>query len=270
MSHLIEDGLLSSAWGPPHTYFSYDPETSGWAYKMVDVDTGSLDSEITSPSGGHWLAWSGSAPLSRDGNLPATKLKLVTKVEFDTIGRETKLTLPNGRVDHKVYDVDMVMEFPAWDSSANEPLLPIQVVETDGAGRTVKSFAAKPSASEGTSIPTGIDDHQSDYVSWTKVSYDSWNGRLTHIDRYHDIPSSGEGTISTNFTRTGYEYDDMGRREYVVHQVSGAPNSSGVEQVTKLEYDIMGRVVRRLQGVSGTSHACGATANDYDYASGEA
>ena len=37
------------------------------------------------------------------------------------------------------------------------------------------------------------------------------NGNLTAEWRYHDIPSSGSGSIETNYLKTSYVYDDLGR-----------------------------------------------------------
>jgi len=65
------------------------------------------------------------------------------------------------------------------------------------------------------------------------------------------------GQMSTNYYRTIYRYDDLGRRHVEIEVVSGTSVSDGVEQVTQTVYDKLGRVVEVRKGVSDASHNMG-------------
>ena len=244
-------------------YYSYHPDTGGLAFEMVDVNTGSLDTEITSPSG-DWLSWSGSAPFTRGPSF--TALELVTEHEYDDLGRKTRTIDPDDS-DHRItYQGEEVRYFPYWDATANKPELPVRVTKTNGGGQVIEQYDVDPAQAElNNGVPklkTGTS--QSNYTSWTINTYDDENGQLVAIDRYHDIPSSDTGSHSTNYHRTGFIYNDEGQRAYTVQQVSGAPNSSGVEQVTNQIYDVLGRVIEVKRGVSGSAHNLGSGTDNYD------
>ncbi|WP_146602845.1 hypothetical protein [Novipirellula aureliae] len=191
--------------------------------------------------------------------MPPTNRLLVSTSEFDSQGRVVKRTDSGGAEHYTVYETNRTLSFPYWDSSSSECLQPIQVSIVDDSGRQTESYAVAgdyASISTSGSVPTGFSSEpsQSDYTSWTKQGYSELTGKIDHVDTYHDIPSSGAGTLSTNFYRTLYRYDDQGRREYTVQVVSGTSSSSATEQVTRSLYDFQGRIVEQQTGVSGTSH----------------
>ncbi|MCA9217073.1 MAG: hypothetical protein KDB27_28590, partial [Planctomycetales bacterium] len=95
-------------------YYSYHPETGGVAYQMVDVNTSSLASDITSGSSGKWVAWSGSAGLTRDAGNP-TALELVTKTEYDEMARKRLVIDPAGEEHYTAYADGVTYEFPHWE-----------------------------------------------------------------------------------------------------------------------------------------------------------
>jgi RHS repeat-associated protein len=78
---------------------------------------------------------------------------------------------------------------------------------------------------------------------------------LQQADRYHDIPASGFGTLSTNFYRSIHQYDTRGRQQYEIQVVSGTATSNSREQVTQSVYDVLNRIIEVKKGVSGDSAA---------------
>ena len=71
-------------------------------------------------------------PRSQDKFITVRNWKVVKEGEVDSLGRATKVTYPNSRVDYIVYkdSVHEVRTYPAWDATNNVPLLPITVTST--------------------------------------------------------------------------------------------------------------------------------------------
>lgn len=248
-------------------YFSYHPDTGGLAYRAIDVDPSSMPSSAT----GNDTKWD---PSTQDGDgngtydssgIPtrsgaiSTELELVTTTEFDDQGRTTLVTDTGGAEHYTIYEDTRMLHFPYWDSTNSECLLPIGVTVLCDCGQVDERISVKGdygSISTASSAPTGFssDPSQSDYVAWTHYDYDDASGKLSTIDTYHDIPSSGTGTLSTNFNRTVLQYDDEGRPTYTIQTVSGTSTSAGVEQVSQRVYDLLGRVTETKLGVSDSSH----------------
>ncbi|QDU44544.1 tRNA3(Ser)-specific nuclease WapA precursor [Symmachiella dynata] len=246
------------------SYYSYNPITGDMAYEISDVDPASPGLDVTSGSGDNWSAWAvGGADTnkpSRDSGLP-TALGLVEKTYYDDQGRMTQTIDRNGAEHFTVYEDDRTIRFRQWDSGGNETLMPILITQFNKGGQVEQSISVKAgyaSISTATSgAPTGfsVEPSQSDYVRWTRNTYDDDNGRLRYVDRYHDIPSSGNGTLSANYYREISNYDATGRPEYLVRVVSGSSATDRKEQITQNVYDVHGRVVEVRQGVSGDSAA---------------
>ena len=127
------------------TYRAYDQVTGALTKQITDVDTAQTTTFSSLPSG--WSTPSGGG------------LHLTTSYEVDSLGRATKVTYPNGRVDYIVYkdDVHEVRTYPAWDATNNVPLLPITVAREDKARgyREVLTMSATPSVASGK--PTGTE-----------------------------------------------------------------------------------------------------------------
>ncbi|MCZ6837598.1 MAG: hypothetical protein O7G85_17635, partial [Planctomycetota bacterium] len=246
-------------------YYSYLEFNTRTAYVMRDVNTASLDSEITADHTPEWIQWTGSAPSNltrgKSGETLPTAIELVNKIEFDDQFRTIKTIEPGGAENFIVYDDNMRLYFPKWDDVADEPLLPIQVVETNGGGLVVETYTIDPARTAVTTgLPTGLTSgtDQSHYVTWSKNEYGAF-GELDHAEVYHDIPSSGDGTLSTNFIRSISQYDDEGRVEYMILVSTGTSNSTGVEQVTQYIYEFPSRAVETKTGVSSSSHNMGTS-----------
>ena len=208
-------------------YYSYHPDTGQLSYTMVDVDDpASPGDDVTSGSSG-WIAWTvdgaNNNKPTRGTGLP-DGLELVTKREFDDQGRFTKEIDPGGSIHHTLYHANQSIRFPYWNSTANKPELPIQVTETDGGGTLQETFTIDPAQSTGTGTPNGFTDTQSKYVSWTRFFYNKVNGKQVKTLRYHDIPSSGDGTHLDDYYVTAYDYDNLGHRSVTVQTVQSTIN----------------------------------------------
>ncbi|MCA9077796.1 MAG: hypothetical protein KDA93_22405, partial [Planctomycetaceae bacterium] len=244
-------------------YYAPHPETGSTALMVTDVDPSSPGTDVTSGSSGEWEAWTtGSASTNKPtrGSLP-TALGLAKKTFFDDLGRQTHTEDPGGAEHYMVYENTRTIRFPYWDSTNSKSLLPIQVSElADDETQVGETYAVRASytaISTSSSEPTGFSTEpgQSDFVSWTRYTYHDTTGSLSTVDQYHDIPSSGTGTLSTNFYRTVQQTDAMGRPDFQIQVVNGSTATDRKEQVTQRVYDIRGRVIRVKQGVSGDSAA---------------
>ncbi len=254
------------------TYHSYHPELGGLAYTMVDVETDSLPSDITSGVSGKYVKWvndsGGSTAPSEFSNTDNDNLEIVTKTEYDDLGRSEIQIDANGFEHHTVYEDGRTIEYPFWNGSSGQPERSIEVVETDGAGNVVDQFTMTPSQATSTGsspnkVPSGISDadNQNDYLSWTHFGYGVVTGELIEEDRYFDIPSSINrdfGTLSTHFHRTAFKYDGLGREKFIIDVVSGTLTSNGVEQITQKVYDVRDRRTSIKRGISGSSHNMGS------------
>jgi RHS repeat-associated protein len=253
------------------SYYAYHPDTGGLAYLMVDVETDDLPGDITNGSAGQWIAWSGDVPFAQTDSA----LKLVTKFGYDVLGRQTSTTDADGVLTCTVYLENETRVYPGWDTTAHTAALPIRVEKTNDDELTTEIYTVDPAGvTEGSDndLPTGSDgETQEDYLTWTRYAYDADTAMLSSVDRYHDVPANGTGTLTTNFHRTVYRYDDEnagyngapGRRTHVIEVVSGTATASGAEQVTETTYDVLGRVVSVERGVSGAAHDMGSDYSTY-------
>ncbi|MEZ6032023.1 MAG: RHS repeat-associated core domain-containing protein [Planctomycetaceae bacterium] len=243
-------------------YYSYNPVTGGEAYAAIDVNPASPGSDITSGSSGNWDAVSvGSASSNqptRSSSLP-TPLALATKVYFDDQGWQSKTVEPGGAEHYTIYSNTQTIHFPYWNSGTGQCLLPIQLTQLNSGGQVTDEIAVRASysaISTSGGTPTGFSTapSQSDYVRGTHTTYDSV-GRLSFIDRYATIPSSGSGTLGSDFYRSVTQYDLQGREQYDIQVVRGSASNNRVEQVTQYVYDVRDRVIEQKQGVSGDTAA---------------
>ncbi len=242
------------------TYYAQHPYTGAVAYSMVDVKTDDDDlppADITSGSTGKWIDWPGSVP-SGFTNTDNNALQLVSKSEYDDQGRLTMTTDAEGKIGYTVYKDNETRVYRAWNATTHKPTTPVEVIKTDDGGRVTEQFSVDPSGVSFSDPPTGSETlSQSAYATWTKQTYNS-KDQLESVDRYQDIPSSGSGTLTTNYHRTFFKYDNQGRRTHTIEVVSGTASNSSVEQVTKSVYDVQGRVIEIDRGVSGTSQDMGS------------
>ena len=256
------------------TYYSHHPVTGGLAYVSVDCNAVAqgLPADIQNGSNGKWEEWGTSSPpdgFVRTDGLP-TPLALVTKYEYDDLGRQIKVEDPKHVVTATAYCDNETRVYPGWNDSA-EPKqpLPIRVEKTNDDDLTTEMYTVKPSGlteiGVKNDLPSGSDtgEGQDDYATWTRYGYDYdffqgyKTGLLRTVDRYHVIPASGDGTLSTNYYRTIYNHDLLGRRTDTIQIVSGTGTGTSVEEVTRTNYDVLGRVSYTERFVSGASHTIG-------------
>jgi len=219
------------------SYYSYHAPTGGLAYAAMDVKTdanaGGLPTEIVNGSSGKWDAWGNTAaPMGFQQTGDA--LQLVSKTEYDTLGRAVKSTDPMGTITYSAYRdaAHEVRVYPAWDTAASKPRLPVQVTQKDAGGRTVLRYAFDASGITFSSVPDGSETAPvSLYTSRTTWNYDS-HGHLVSMDRYVDASPANKLT-------THYGYDIKGRQNIVT-----APDGT----VTETRYDNLSRPVETWTG----------------------
>jgi RHS repeat-associated protein len=242
-------------------YYSYHPVSGGLAYRAEDISPTTSDSDVTGGSAGNWESWTiGSANTNkptRGGGLPSP-INLTNKTYYDDQGRQTLSEDAGGRKHYTVYQNLRQIDFPHWDSTASRSQMPIQISSLNAGGQMAASISLRATFSNiSTSggAPTGFSSEpaQGDYVSWTRYAYDDVDGELEVTDRYHSIPSSGDGTLSANYYRTIVQQDSMGRRAYLIEVISGSVATDRREQVTQYLYDLRDRLIEVKRGVSGDS-----------------
>jgi RHS repeat-associated protein len=252
-------------------YYSYHPVMGTLAYEAVDVDPSNVSSDISGGSSGNWEAWTvdgaNSNVPTRSASLP-TPLALVTKTYYDELGRRTQVTDGGGNNHYTVYANLQTIMFPFWNSGTSQSLVPIQVTNLNNGAKVSDQIGVRASytaISTSSGAPTGFSTapSQSDYVTWTHFTYDPNTGFLTYTDRYIDSPSSGSGTLSTDFYRTITQYDTRGRKQYVVQIINGSVITSELEQVTQYVYDVRDRMIQVNRGVSPSGANMGSNYTNY-------
>jgi len=186
-------------------HFAYDVGTGALLEMIVDVDTALTTDE---PAG-----WTTPA----NGGL-----HLVTTMEVDNLGRETKRVSPNGNITYAVYnDPDHEMRvYRGWNQTTDRPTGPTEVHREDRPGSYVETLtmAATP-AVDVNGRPTGA-EAISDIQTLSR-SYISAGGQVTHVDNYF--------FLGTEVDDAGFETPDVGTGSsaYVGHPTGSAWTFSG-------------------------------------------
>ena len=239
-------------------YYSYNPSMGTIAYQVVDVNPASPPGALTSGSAGNWdavtVGGANTNAPTRSSSLP-TPLALASAIYSDELGRQTQYTDAGGNNHYAAYANLQTIYFPFWNSTTSQCTLPIKVTTLNSGAQVTDKISVRANytaISTSSGAPTGFSTapSQSDYVAWTHYTYDANTGWLTYTDRYIDSPSSGPGTLSTDFYRTVTQYDTLSRIQYVVEVINGSSITSEVEQVTQYVYDVHDRVIQTNRGVS--------------------
>jgi len=238
-------------------YYSYNANTGGLGYIMVDVKTDGLPGEITNGFSPNWIAWNGAAPFT---HTDSNSLQLATRFEYDNLGRPVRAEDAEGMVTCTAYTSSQARVYPGWNASTRTCALPIRVTEANHDDLMTKVYTIDPAGVtigyNNSNLPTGIDggENQSKYITWTRYGYNTATAMLENVDRYHIIPSpaSGDGAMSTNFSRTIYRYDALGRQTRTIQVISGTDAinlTHCITQITEAKYDKPGRVKAVYRGV---------------------
>ncbi|MEM8667442.1 MAG: RHS repeat-associated core domain-containing protein [Planctomycetota bacterium] len=222
-------------------YMSYHPDLGVRAIAIIDVNTASLNSDVTGNGGNKWVAWSGAAPLTRDSGLP-TALELTSKSEIDNLGRPFKRIDARGGEHYLRYEDNKAYQFSYWAGGTSGTAgLPVFVTETNESGQPTSAYTVRPSKSQwnsGDALPELASYTAADYVSRTEYIYQ--DARLAHVDRYYDADAGSGG-----YYRKSYLYDDQGRRGATVQEVAASKY-----QVSAQLFDVRGRVIESRRGVA--------------------
>ncbi len=175
---------------------------------------------------------------------------------IDWVGRTRKTIGAEGMITYHVYKDDETRTYPAWDTSSYKTLLPIRITKTDKERRDEDVLTLKNSVTptkDGSNEPTGAETYGNSDLATRTVNTYNIAGILSDTDRYHNFPASGDGTRYTHYYRTTYEYDGMGRGEYIIADISDE-STYDREQVTRYYYDFLGRRIKVEEGVSDNTH----------------
>ena len=229
------------------SYYGYHPDSGLLAYEMVDVETDDLPSDITSGSAGKWDAWSGTLP-SDFNNTGDDNLQLVTRTEYDKLGRATKTIDRDGGESLIKYYADGTAVFPYV--SGTSASLPVIIRKVNDGGQLESIYRYKASQVATTDTSTNVPANSANYTWLTEHQYDEISGRLTHTDRYHNI--GGAAGVASAY-RTTFLYDKLGRPAGIGQEVA-----SGAVQWNVSLFDLNGRLTESRRGVSSSS------SHDYD------
>ncbi|MDY3558363.1 RHS repeat-associated core domain-containing protein [Gemmata sp. JC673] len=236
---VVNDALGRPVWAKDQagvlSYTQYDTLNGAVVKTITDVDTTQTGTFSGLPSG--WSTPSGAG------------LHLTTSYEVDTLGRATKVTHPNGRVDYTVYNdaSHEVRTYTGWDTSTNRPTGPTTVIREDRArGYTeTLTMSAVPAVSGGR--PTGTESISQ--VQSLSRTYKNEAGQVIQTDEYFNLgglsysASVSLGVEGANFYRTRYEYDNTG-------QLKRLQTPQGT--ITRYVRDGLGRVVSEWVGTDDT------------------
>jgi YD repeat-containing protein len=218
------------------SYLQYDDLTGGVVKSIQDVDTTQTSTFANLPSG--WSTPSGGG------------LHLTTTYQIDALGRTTKVTHPDGRVDYTVYNdaSHEVRTYQGRDSTAHAPTGPTTVTREDwGNGYTETLTMSAAPALDGSNLPTGTESIAK--VQSLSRSYVNSAGQVVYTDSYFKLAgltystSTTLGTEGVNFYRTRYQYDDESRLD---------KTTSPEGTIYRTVYDGQGRALSEWVGTDDT------------------
>jgi RHS repeat-associated protein len=185
-------------------------EITGTANKYIQDVDGTI---VTLPTG--WTTPAGAG------------LNLVTDVASDNLGRVTQFLEPPHNIDgtmvrRATWIVDRPDIYENWlgsgYSTGSSPnydstftlLTGVVINRYDTIDSNSERIVANRTSGSGKLAPTNTFD-QSDWKRRSAAHYNSI-GQLVYTREYHLIPSSGNGSIGTNYDQAEYGYDTAGRR----------------------------------------------------------
>jgi RHS repeat-associated protein len=218
------------------TYLAYDDLTGAMTKRIDDVDTTRTSTFTHLPTG--WTTPTGGG------------LHLTTNYQVDLLGRTTKETSPAGNVTYTVYNDSSheVRIYPGWDSTNNVPTGPTQVYREDRA----RGYTESLTMSATPNLTGGRPDGSEAIANVQSLSRDVLNaaGQVVDEDEYVSLAGTSYSALSvtlgasgTNYNRTQFAYDHLGRLNRTV-----TPTGTIYRTVT----DGQGRVVSTWVGTNDT------------------
>jgi len=192
-----------------------------------------------------------------------TPLNLVTLHAYDSQGRGTTTTLPDGRVTQNYYTILkdrrlVTLSFPKFDSGASTRYGPVSYSVTNHAGKVEVSGVIALTNNESNSALTAyIDETDANAITAVDVGavaqlrvsvFDDTGTKETEERAYFSIPSSLPGTSGTHYDATQHGYDELGRRRRTKE-----PHGT----ITRMVFDDRGRVIQRWMGTNDNGEAGG-------------
>ncbi|MBX9582001.1 MAG: hypothetical protein K2X87_16980 [Gemmataceae bacterium] len=182
-------------------YTEYDAATGAVTKAIADVDTAQTGTFSNLPSG--WTTPTGGG------------LHLTTATEVDALGRATKTTAPNGRIDYAVYNdpAREVRSYPGWTGTTTTGPTTVARDDRGRAYTETLTMSATPAVSGGK--PTGAETVGS-VQSLARTGVNA-AGQPISADAYFNLSgltystSATLGTEGTHFHRTETGYDAQGR-----------------------------------------------------------
>jgi RHS repeat-associated protein len=216
-------------------YAAYDTASGAWVKVIDDVDTTRTADFTNLPAG--WSTPAGGG------------LHLVTQAAVDALGRETRLTDPNGNVTYTVYkDANHeVRVYRGWNSGTGTPTGPTEVSRDDLSGSYTEALTmtATPHLTGG--VPDGTEAVSG--VAALSRDYTNSAGQVVAYDAYFNLSgvtystAAHIGTLNVNYYETAYAYDGWGRNSRVQ-----APTGT----IYRTVYDSLGRAVSDWVGTNDT------------------
>jgi RHS repeat-associated protein len=194
----------------------------------------------------------------------ADGLRYVTTYTYDAQGRSSSTTLPDGRVTRMYYtklaDGRMVtLSIPREVAGSPTYYGPVSYTVTNHAGKVeFQGVIGISDSGSTTALSSWIDKTDADPITAVDVGtlermsttiYSETGNHTEETRVYHTIPGSGAGSSGTNFDRTVYGHDDMGRT-WRVKQAHGT--------ISRTVFDWAGRATESWMGT-----------NDYSFSGGE-
>ena len=238
------------------TRFRYGDASGGMTQRIDDVATASITDNPAVPPGPEWVTPAGGG------------LHLVTDYTIDNFGRSTQELGPTHNVS--LASVNTPVRRATWNvfrdaagevrsaqgyitqtsSSVTALIEPITVRRTDDSRRATEIIVTRRATGvSGALTSTENVSDQTRWVRWTQWTYDN-NSTTANRERvYFQIPTSGAGTSSNNYSETLWQYGVDGRR---LRELT----PSGT--VRRWTYDVRKRVTGLWEGTDDT----GATEAD--------
>jgi RHS repeat-associated protein len=216
-------------------YTAYDQVTGAVIETIDDVNT-SITSDFSNlPTG--WSTPAGGG------------LNLLTTITVDALGRDTKITDPNGNVTYYVYN-DTNYEarvYRGWNSSTNTPTGPTEDYRYDRPGSYTETLTMSAAPHLTNNAPDGTEAISS--IQTLAREYTNSVGQLVSSDAYFNLSgltystATHIGTLNTNYYETTDDYDSRGRQARVLRPTG---------TIDRTVYDGLDRVVSTWVGTNDT------------------